>query len=87
MPGSIDEIEPVDLAVLGLVVKRRRLRLDRDAALFLKIHRVEHLLAHLALGKPSAALDQTVSQGRLAVVDVRNDRKIANVVHIRKLFS
>ena len=61
--------------------QRRGLRLDRDAALALEVHRVEHLRLHLAVGQAAAALDQAIGERRLAVVDVRDDGKIADVLH------
>ena len=37
--GRVDEVELVQLAVVGAVVQRDRMRLDRDAAFALEIHR------------------------------------------------
>ncbi len=79
--GGVDQVQVVDLAVLGLVVQGRRLRLDGDTALFLDVHRVQHLCLHVALGQASAILDQAVRQGRLAMVNMGNDGKITNVLH------
>ena len=45
VPGGVDQVEDVVLAVLGLVVELTDARLDRDAALALEVHVVEHLLA------------------------------------------
>ncbi len=73
----VDEVELVVEPVRGPVVERDGLRLDRDAALALEVHRVEHLFLHLARLETAAGLDQAVGQRRLAVVDVRNDREIA----------
>ena len=47
MAGCVDQIQVVDLAVLGLVLQRSGLCLDGDAALFLDVHRVQHLRFHL----------------------------------------
>ena len=52
--------------------------LDGDAALALQVHGVEHLLHHFALGEGAGDLEQPVGQRGLAVVDVRNDREIAD---------
>ena len=79
MARRVHQVEDVILAVLGPVIEAHRLRLDRDAALALQLHRVEHLLAHLARLEPAAGLDQPVGQCRLAVVDMRDDREIADV--------
>ncbi len=82
--GRVDEVEVVDLTILGLVLQGSRLRLDGDAALFLDIHRVQHLGFHVTVSQASATLDQAVGQRRLAMVDVRNDGKISDVVHQRE---
>jgi hypothetical protein len=58
----VDQVQVVDLPVARLVLQRRGLRLDGDAALFLDVHRVEHLGFHLAVGQAAAALDQAVGQ-------------------------
>ena len=65
----------------AMYVECRGLRLDRDAALALDVHRVEHLRLHLAVAQAAAALDQTIGQRRLAVVDVGDDGKIADLIH------
>ncbi len=77
--GRVHEVEDVGLAVLGLVFEAYRLRLDRDAALALDIHRIEHLLDHVARRHRPGLLDQPVGERRLAVVDMRDDGEIANV--------
>jgi len=81
VPGRIDQVEVVGPAVSRGVLQRGGLGLDRDAALALEIHGVEDLFRHLAFSQAAAALDETVGQGRLAVVDVRDDRKIADMLH------
>src|SRR5271156_5492676 len=62
-------------------------RFDGDAALALEIHGVEHLRLHLTLSERAGELEQTVGQGRLAVVDVRNDAEIADVLGVHDRFS
>ena len=62
MPRRVDEVELIDLSVLRLVAKRSRLGLDRNAALLLEIHAVEHLLAHFTVGEAAAALNQAVGK-------------------------
>ena len=79
MTRRIHEVERVGLAVPRRIVQAYRLRFDGDAALAFQLHGVEHLLAHLALGKAAALLDQPVGQGRLAMVDVGDDSEITNV--------
>ncbi len=77
VPGRVDQVELVLLALVG-PGDAHGLRLDRDAALALEIHRVEHLLAHVALGDRAGELQDAVGERRLAVVDVRDDREVAN---------
>ena len=78
----VDQVELVALALV-LVVDRDRAGLDRDAALALEVHRVEQLGLHVALVDGAGDLEQAVGEGRLAVVDVRDDREVADeaVVH------
>jgi len=68
MTRRIHQAERISLAILGDIVKPHRLRLDGDPALALNIHIVEHLLAHLALGKR-----------RFAMIDMGDDREVADV--------
>ena len=82
MPRCVDQVEVVDLAVARLVVQRGGLRLDGDAALALEVHRVEHLRLHLAVGQAAAQLDDAIGQGGFAVVDVGDDGKITDMLHL-----
>ena len=83
MAGRVDQVQVVGLAVGGPVLDPHRLRLDRDPALALEVHRVEHLGAHLLRVDGPGDLEDAVGQGRLAVVDVGDDREVADVVHGR----
>ena len=74
----VDQVELVVLAVRGGVGHPDGVELDGDAALALQVHRVEHLLAHLALLERAGRLDQPVGQGGLAVVDVGDDAEVAD---------
>jgi hypothetical protein len=80
MAGGVDQVELVLLAVLGLVDEGHGVALDGDAALALDVHRVENLIAELAVFDPTTALDQAIGQRGLAVVDVGDDAEIANSV-------
>ena len=80
MPGGVDQIQLVQLAVPGVVAHPHGVQLDGDAALALQVHRVQHLLAHKALIERPRKLDQPVRQRRLAVVDVGYDAEVADVV-------
>ncbi len=67
---------PVDADVLGL---------DRDAPLAFEVHRVEILRAHVAGVDRAGDLEDAIGQRRLAVVDVRDDREVADAgqIHVR----
>ena len=56
--------------------------LDGDAALALKVHGVEDLGLHLARGQRAGELEEPVGESGLAVVDVRDDREVADVTWI-----
>ncbi len=79
MAGSVDQVQLVALPVFGVVKKRDALRLDGDAALALEGHVVQHLRLHFTVGQAAADLDEPVGQRGLAVIDVRDDRKVADV--------
>ena len=75
--GRVDEVEDVALPLDADV-----LRLDRDPPLALELHRVEVLLAHLAGVDGAGDLEDAVRQRRLAVVDVGDDREVADPVEV-----
>ena len=77
----VDQIEHVVLAVPRLVVEAHRLRLDGNSAFALDIHGIEHLVLHLALLQPAGQLDQPVGERRLAMVDMRDNGEIADVLN------
>ena len=55
------------------------MRLDRDAALALQVHRIEQLFLHLAVGNCAGAMQQAVGKRRFSVVDVGDDAEISYV--------
>ena len=77
--GRVDEI---DLVVFP--ANRCVLRQNRDAALTLEVVRIEHALAHgLIRPKDARLMQHRVHQGRLAVVDVGDNRHISNhILHV-----
>ena len=78
VPRGVDQVELVGLAILRGVHHADGVRLDGDAALALQVHGVEHLGLHLARGQRPGQLQQAVRQRRFSVVNMCNDRKIAN---------
>ena len=60
--------------------------LDRNAALALKIHRIESLLLELTLAHGVRELKNAVRKRRLTVVDVRDNAEIAYVFEFHFYF-
>ena len=81
VPGRVDQVQVVGLAVGGPVVDPHGLGLDRDPALALEVHRVEDLGAHLLRVDGAGDLEDAIGERRLAVVDVGDDREVADVLH------
>lgn len=81
VPGRVDQIQQIVRAICSAIIERYRVTFDRDASLTLDVHRVEHLLVQIALRDAITRLNQTVSQSRLAMIDVGNDAEISNVFH------
>jgi hypothetical protein len=78
--GGVDEVELIPFSVPGVVEKSDGVALDGDAPLALQVHRVENLVAELPLGHRPASLDQAVGECGLAVIDVGDDTKVADVL-------
>src|SRR6185369_3916877 len=78
VPGGVDKVELVRLAVPGRVGEGDGVRLDRDPPLPLEVHGVEDLVAELAVFDRAAALDEAVGQRGFAVGD---DAEVTDVVH------
>ena len=76
--GSVDQVELVGLAVVRGVHHADGVGLDGDAALAFEVHGVEDLGLHFARGERSGELQQAVGERGFAVVDVRDDREIAD---------
>ena len=76
---GVDEVQLVDLSVLGLVVQPDGPGLDGDAPLPLQVHVVQQLALHLPLGDRLALLQQPVRQRGFAMVNVGNDGKVSDI--------
>src|SRR3954454_14491972 len=75
MARSVDDVD-LDISVADGCV----LREDRDALLALKVHRVEHPVGDfLVLAERSGLPEHRVNERRFAVIDVRDDRDVAEV--------
>jgi len=79
MARGINEVELIGFAVIGLVAHCHGAGLDRDAALLLNVHVIQHLIGHGALVNAVGQLQHTVGQGGFAVVDVGNNAEVADV--------
>ena len=75
--GRVDQIELVGVAVLRGIHHADGVGLDGDAALALEVHGIEHLGLHFTGGERPGEFEQAVGQRGLAVVNMRDDRKIA----------
>ena len=80
MARCVHQVQHIILAVFRLVVQPHRLRLDGDPPLALDIHIVEHLIRHLAVSQPATDLNQPVGDGRFAMVNMRDNREIADLI-------
>ena len=76
--GRVHDVDAVSVPLKGGV-----LRADRDPFFALEIHRVHHPLFHLLVGAEGAGLAQELIDERgLAVIDVRNNGDVTNLVHV-----
>jgi hypothetical protein len=80
MAGRVHQVQRVGLAVLRRVAQPHGLRLDGDAALTLQFHVVEELFLHVPQRHGAGGLDQPIGQGGFPMVDVRDDREVADTV-------
>ena len=77
--GEVDMTRRIDqVQLMALPGDAHRLGLDRDPPLALEIHRIEQLRAHVAIGDGVRELQNPVGQGRLPMVDVGDDREVAD---------
>ena len=79
MPWGIDKVELVSLTILRGVMQGDRLSFDRNATFTLDIHRIEDLSCHFAFSETTADLYKAVGNGRLTMVDMRDDGEVTDV--------
>ena len=79
MARRIHQVEFIVVPILRPIGHRDRMRFDRDAALPLKVHRVEMLIRHRTLRDGVGVFEQAIGQRSLAVVDVCDNAEIAGV--------
>ena len=84
MPGGIDEVQLVRLAVPRGVGQRDTLRLDGDSTLAFDRVGIQDLGGHFPLLQATAQLDDAVGKRGFAVVYMGNDREVSYVVHRKR---
>jgi hypothetical protein len=84
MAGGIDQIQLVGLTVLCRIDHTNRMSFDRNAAFAFEVHRVEDLRLHLPGAEGARQLEQSVGERGFAVINVRDDREIANVLDVHE---
>ncbi len=85
MARCVDKVELVHFTVLAPVVQPHGLGLDGNAPLPLQLHIVQHLGLHFPLGKGARILNEAVGNGGLAVVNMGDDGKIADMLVLHKI--
>src|SRR5438067_487929 len=76
VPRRVEQVETVLLARLARVTHRDRMRLDRAPALALEVHRIEELVLLVALVDRAGAIEQSIGERGLAVIDMRDDAEV-----------
>jgi len=85
MPRSIDQVQHVLLALVD-IFHLDRVALDRDSLFALEVHIVQHLSLQFALRKRLGRFEQAIGKRTLAVIDMRYDTEIADILHTFLLF-
>ena len=80
MTWRIHQIQHIILAIFSAVIQPHSLGFDGDAAFTLDIHVIKHLIFHFAVTQPATGLNQTVGNGRFTMVDMRDNRKVPDLV-------
>ena len=71
-----------DINSITVPLERGVLRANRNSFFPLEVHRIHHPLFDLLVGAKSAGLaQQLIDKGGLAVINVRNDGNVTNLVH------
>ena len=77
MTRRIEKVQAVGLTGFCPVFHRHRMRFNRNAAFPFQIHRIEQLILSFALLDRAGAFQQSIGQSRFAMIDVRDDTKVA----------
>src|ERR1700735_285011 len=87
MPRGINQIQAVFMSIRSVVMQPDTLSLNRNPALALQIHRVQHLRLHLPLRKRPSKLQQTVCKRRFPMVNMRDNAKISDEAGIHRFLT
>jgi hypothetical protein len=79
----VDEVQLVLLPILRRVLHAHRVQLDRDPALTLQIERVEDLILHFTFFERARDFDQAVGERRLAMIDMRDNAEVADLLELQ----
>ena len=79
MTGGIDQIQGIGFSILRFVLHAYSLALNGDATFALQLHAVENLVNHLSLLEDAGHFQNAICQSGLAVINMGNDAKIANL--------
>ena len=75
---GIKKIQPVSMPIFGQILHRHRVGLNGDSPLPLQIHGVQQLILLIAIFDGASHFEQSIGQRRLAVIDMRDNTKIAS---------
>ena len=81
VPRRIDQIQRVFFPFIR-ILHLDSVALDGDASFAFQIHIVQHLVLHIAALDRLRVLQKAVGQRTLAVVDMGNDTKVSDILHI-----
>ena len=82
MAGGVDQVQHVILTIIRGVFDQHRVGLDGNATLAFDIHAVEQLRLHVPFLDGPGLLDQAVSERGFPVVDMCDDREIADMFEV-----
>ena len=83
MPWGIQQVEFISVTILCCIAHGNGVGLDGNPLLSLQVHGIEKLVLLVSLADGISKLQQTIREGRLAVVNVGNDGEIALEFDIR----
>ena len=78
MTRRIYQINNIVLAIIRLIIEPDCLQLNGNTPFPFQLHIIKYLVYHLPFGKGAGVFQNTVSQGRFSMVDMRYNTKITN---------